>query len=256
MPRFREALRLAQSHQVRPRPRRANTPSLPTQTLGCAPLPTLEPPLRFGVPRLTTLPVPPGVSLKPCSCLAQLPTVLKIPLTLSGLTAQGHPFFHNPNADEAMGVAPASLRPTRQHGGGESGRAHAQKAPFGLRLTCESRNSTTTFSLLHRAAISRRGQPGPHDCTYLLPKPTFLASAGPELPAREPCNATPHLRPTINHWLTQILAPLPFLVSPIAAPCLPKRARPLHFRHSSKVTETPCDCGHTPAPYGKTCWEL
>lgn len=110
------------------------------------------------------------------------PTVIKAPLARSGLTAPGHPLTHLPSP--GWRVAPPPGRQTRQRGGGEPERAHAQKAPFGPRLTWESRNSTTTFSLLHRAAISCTRPPPPQDFAFHTPQ-TRVPGLGEPQAARE-----------------------------------------------------------------------
>lgn len=68
---------------------------------------------------------------------------------------------------------------------GEGNRESAcPEGSIGPRLTWESRNSTTTFSLLHRAAIS-------HPRVVPALKPAFPNSGSPTQPAREPSHATP-----------------------------------------------------------------
>lgn len=84
---------------------------------------------------------------------------------------------------------------------GEGNRESAcPEGSIGPRLTWESRNSTTTFSLLHRAAIS-------HPRVVPSLKPAFPNSGSPTQPAREPSHATPPLRLTAHHWLSHTLAP-------------------------------------------------
>lgn len=78
---------------------------------------------------------------------------------------------------------------TWQSGGREPGRAHAQKAPSGPQLTWESRNSTTTFSLLHRAAISHTRRPDSQDRVFPAPKPTIQVSVSHTQPTNEPSHA-------------------------------------------------------------------
>lgn len=160
------------------------TPSLTTLVLGSlSSALTRAQSLRLGVPRQTLLPGPSrGTPIPRPSPPQQPPTVIKALLAHSSLTALGHPLTHLPG--RSWGVAPPPLRRTRQRGGGEREKAHAQRAPFGPRLTWESRNSTTTFSLLHRAAISCTRPPPPQDCAFPPPQ-TGAPGLGEPHAARE-----------------------------------------------------------------------
>lgn len=87
--------------------------------------------------------------------------------------------------------APEALPATpRIHGAtwgeGEPRRAHAQTARFGPRLTWESRNSTTTFSLLHRVAIPSHRRPGPWTVPSHPSDPRPPGSVSPAQPTSQP----------------------------------------------------------------------
>jgi hypothetical protein len=130
----------------------------PPQVAKCSRPPRGADPEPLTIPDAISASVSQGGPQSPHASGEPPPTVIEAPL---GVTTPGHSLPIFPIRAGGVSVAP---RLTRPRGGGEPWTAHAQKVPFAntpslpslppSQFTWESRNSTTTFSLLHRAAIS------------------------------------------------------------------------------------------------------
>lgn len=168
----------------------ANTPSLTTLVLGSLRSALTNPQsLHLDVPRQTPLLLSTRGTPKPRQWQPQPPpSIIQAPLARSGLTAPGHPLAY---LTSRAGGRPDAPETDPAAWGRGTRKGACSEGPTGPQLTWESRNSTTTFSLLHRAAITRAQPRGPQDNALPPPALAFPGSVSYTQPSGPPCHAPP-----------------------------------------------------------------